>query len=36
MLPYTLVFAVVWTLLLAGWVQLGLPLGPEGPLTYVP
>lgn len=35
MIPYALAFAVAWTLLLAGWVMLGLPLGPEGPLTYV-
>lgn len=36
MLPYALVFAVTWTLLLAIWIQMGLPLGPEGPLTYTP
>jgi aminobenzoyl-glutamate transport protein len=34
MLPYALAFGVVWTALLALWVALGLPLGPEGPLTY--
>ncbi len=34
MLPYSIVFIVVWTILLIGWVMLGLPLGPEGPLTY--
>jgi aminobenzoyl-glutamate transport protein len=34
MLPYALAFAVAWTALLAGWVALGLPLGPEGPLAW--
>jgi aminobenzoyl-glutamate transport protein len=36
MLPYALAFAVTWTLLLAAWIQTGLPLGPEGPLSYTP
>jgi aminobenzoyl-glutamate transport protein len=35
MLPYTLCFGASWTALLLAWVALGLPLGPEGPLTYV-
>lgn len=34
MLPYTLVFFVVWTLLLIGWVLLGIPLGPGSGLVY--
>jgi aminobenzoyl-glutamate transport protein len=34
MLPYAVVFLVVWTLLLVAWIQLGLPLGIEGPLLY--
>jgi len=34
MLPYAAVFAVIWTLLLTAWIATGLPLGPEGPLTY--
>jgi aminobenzoyl-glutamate transport protein len=34
MLPYTLVFAPVWALLLGLWVAVGWPLGPGGPLTY--
>jgi aminobenzoyl-glutamate transport protein len=34
MLPYTIVFTIVWTLLLLLWMQLGFPLGPDGPLTY--
>ncbi len=32
MLPYTFIFTVFWTLLLVGWMLLGLPLGPGGPL----
>lgn len=36
MLPYTLVFAVTWTLLLVLWMASGLPLGEAGPLTYTP
>jgi aminobenzoyl-glutamate transport protein len=36
MLPYTLVFTLVWTAMLLLWVALGLPLGPQGqgPLTF--
>lgn len=36
MLPYTLVFAPVWALLLGVWVMAGWPLGPGGPLSYAP
>ncbi len=36
MLPYSIVFAVVWTLFLLGWMQLGIPLGANGPLHYIP
>jgi p-aminobenzoyl-glutamate transporter AbgT len=36
MLPYTLVFAPVWTLTLGGWVLAGWPLGPGGALSYHP
>ena len=36
MLPYTVVFAVVWTLVLVIWMAMGLPLGPGGGLVYVP
>jgi aminobenzoyl-glutamate transport protein len=32
MLPYAVVFLVVWTSLLLVWVWLGLPLGPGGRL----
>lgn len=36
MLPYTLVFFVVWTILIIIWMQFGLPLGPGAPLHYTP
>ncbi len=32
MLPYSLVFLVVWTVLLVGWIWLRLPVGPGAPL----
>lgn len=35
MLPYTIGFLIVWLLLLVAWIQIGVPLGPEGPLRYV-
>ncbi len=34
MLPYTVVFAVAWSLLLIVWMGLGVELGPAGPLEY--
>ena len=34
MLPYALAFGLAWSVLLASWVALGTPLGPEGPLFY--
>ena len=34
MLPYSVVFGVLWTLLMVGWMLLGLPVGPDGPLHY--
>jgi aminobenzoyl-glutamate transport protein len=36
MLPYALSFLAVWTALLLAWVALGIPLGPAGPLGYLP
>jgi aminobenzoyl-glutamate transport protein len=36
MLPYAVVFTLVWTAMLALWMLFELPLGPEGPLTYAP
>jgi len=35
MLPYALVFAVVWTAVLLVWMETGVELGPQGPLWYV-
>ena len=34
MLPYALVFAVVWSALLVLWMIIGFDLGPQGPLEY--
>jgi aminobenzoyl-glutamate transport protein len=34
MLPYSVVFLVVWTLFLLAYWKLGLPLGPAAPYTY--
>jgi aminobenzoyl-glutamate transport protein len=34
MMPYTIVFAIVWTILLLLWMALGIELGPNGPLSY--
>ncbi|MGH0030595.1 MAG: AbgT family transporter [Myxococcota bacterium] len=36
MLPYALVFGVIWSALLVAWVVLGVPLGPHGALVYTP
>jgi aminobenzoyl-glutamate transport protein len=36
MLPYSVAFAISWTLLLAIWLLLGIPLGPGASLTYSP
>ncbi len=35
MLPYSIVFGLFWTLLLIGWMLLGLPVGPDGPIHYM-
>jgi aminobenzoyl-glutamate transport protein len=35
MLPYTLAFALCWSLVLVVWMMLGVDLGPAGPLVYV-
>lgn len=35
MLPYTFVFAVVWSLLLVIWMLLGIPLGPGDPMFAI-
>ncbi len=36
MLPYSVVFFLVWSALLVVWFALGLPIGPGAPLAYVP
>ncbi|MBL8762855.1 MAG: AbgT family transporter [Phycisphaerae bacterium] len=36
MLPYSLVFGLVWTGFLLAWYASGLPLGTDAPLHYVP
>jgi len=36
MLPYTLIFGLMWTIMLVTWILLGIPVGPDGPLHYVP
>jgi aminobenzoyl-glutamate transport protein len=36
MLPYSLVFLLVWSLLLGVWMLLGLPLGPGAGFDYLP
>lgn len=36
MLPYSVVFGIVWTGFLLVWYATGLPLGPEAPLHYFP
>lgn len=34
MLPFSIVFMIVWTLLLMAWIYFGWPLGPDSPLLY--
>ena len=34
MLPYSLVFLIVWTVILIVWMLVGLPIGPDAPLIY--
>jgi aminobenzoyl-glutamate transport protein len=34
MLPYSIVFLIVWTLFLLGYWMLGIPLGLQAPYTY--
>lgn len=36
MLPYSIAFAIGWTLLLAIWLLLGIPLGPGSGMVYRP
>jgi aminobenzoyl-glutamate transport protein len=34
MIPYSIAFFIVWSLLLMGWIKLGIPLGPGAGLFY--
>ena len=34
MLPYSLTFLAGWSLVFGAWLVLGLPIGPDSPLTY--
>ena len=34
MLPYSIAFFLIWTLLLIAWLYLGIPLGPEAGIHY--
>jgi aminobenzoyl-glutamate transport protein len=34
MIPYSIAFFIIWTLLLMGWIKIGLPLGPGAGLYY--
>lgn len=34
MLPYSITFFIAWTLLMIGWILIGLPLGPDAGLYY--
>jgi len=35
MVPYSMVFLLVWIVLLVGWLLLGLPLGPDAGIEYI-
>lgn len=35
MLPYSIAFLVIWTILLIIWLWLGIPIGPDAPLDYI-
>ncbi|BDD02860.1 aminobenzoyl-glutamate transporter [Aureibacter tunicatorum] len=35
MLPYTLVFLLIWTVILIVWMSVGLPIGPDSPIDFV-
>ncbi len=34
MVPYSIIFFIVWTILLVVWLQFGLPLGPDAQIFY--
>lgn len=33
MLPYSIVFLIVWSIILIVWILVGLPIGPDAPIT---
>ena len=34
MIPYSMFFLIFWTILLVGWILLGIDLGPGSPILY--
>ncbi|WP_373047127.1 AbgT family transporter [Vulgatibacter sp.] len=36
MLPYSIALAIAWVVLLVVWISLGIPLGPDAPVHYLP
>jgi len=36
MLPYSVIFFIGWVIMLIIWILLGLPIGPDAPLDYIP
>ncbi len=36
MLPYSIAFFIAWTIMLIVWIQFGLPIGIDAPLTWSP
>jgi aminobenzoyl-glutamate transport protein len=36
MIPYSVVFMAVWVAMIVLWMLAGVPLGPDGALTYLP
>lgn len=36
MMPYSIAFMIAWTLMLIGWIWLGIPMGPGAPLFLTP
>ena len=35
MLPYSIVFFIIWTIIIIAWIEIGLPLGPGAPIYYI-
>jgi aminobenzoyl-glutamate transport protein len=36
MIPYTVVFLIAWAILITLWMWLGIPVGFDGPIHYMP